>query len=98
MRVTVVGVGLIGGSIALAARERLDATVTGHDASDHAMEHGLERGALDRAEPNLAEAVDGAEAVFVATPVGALTTAAKAVLEAAGPQCVVSDVGSTKRG
>lgn len=98
MRVSVVGVGLIGGSIALAARERLGATVTGYDASDAALKHALDRGALDLAEPDLASAVEGAEAVFVATPVGALPAAVSAVLQATGPQCVVSDVGSTKRG
>ena len=98
MRLSVVGVGLIGGSIALAARERLGATVTAYDASQHALEQALKRGALDRAEPDLAQAVDGAEAVFVATPVGTLPAAVGAALQAAGAQCVVSDVGSTKRG
>ncbi len=98
MRVSIVGVGLIGGSIALAARERLDATVTGCDASEHALQYALSRGVIDCAEPDLARAVEGAAAVFVATPVGALRATVGAALAAAGPQCVVSDVGSTKRG
>ena len=98
MRLSVVGVGLIGGSIALAARQRLDATVTGYDLSEGALEQALERGALDRAETDLAQALAQAEAVFVATPVGALPAAVAAVLKEAGPECVVSDVGSTKRG
>jgi prephenate dehydrogenase len=98
MRVSVVGVGLIGGSIALAARQRVGAVVTGYDSSDVALEQALERGALDRTAPDLAAVVDGAEAVFVATPVGVLPAVLSAVLKEAGPQCVVSDVGSTKRG
>lgn len=98
MRVSVVGVGLIGGSIALAARQRVDAIVTGYDSSELALQRALERGALDRTEHDLAAAVDGAEAVFVATPVGSLPAAVGAVLEETGPHCVVSDVGSTKRG
>jgi prephenate dehydrogenase len=98
MRLSVVGVGLIGGSIALAARQRVGATVTGCDSSELALEQALERGALDRAEHNLAAAVDGAQAVFVATPVGGLPATVSAVLKETGPHCVVSDVGSTKRG
>ena len=41
--------------------------------------------------------MDGAEAVFVAAPVGALAGVLGEALGAAGPECVVSDVGSTKR-
>ena len=97
MRVAVVGVGLIGGSIALAARERLGATVAGFDPDHEALSLASSRGALNEAPGDLAGAVSGADAVFVATPVGQLPTAVAAVLEAAGPDCVVTDVGSTKR-
>jgi prephenate dehydrogenase len=97
MRIAVVGVGLIGGSIALAARERLGAEVSGVDRSADAIRAALDRGALDRACDSLPEALDGAEAAFVAVPVGALPSAVDAVLEAAAVDCVVSDVGSTKR-
>ncbi len=97
MRIAVVGVGLIGGSIALAARERLGATVSGFDPDPEALRGRLAAGDLDGAAEDLAGAVRGAEAVFVAAPVGALPEAVAAVLEAAGPDCVVSDVGSTKR-
>ncbi len=72
MRIAVLGVGLIGGSIALAARERLGATVSGYDRSPEALQAALEIGALDRAAPDIADAVADAEAVFVAVPVGAL--------------------------
>jgi prephenate dehydrogenase len=98
MRLSVVGVGLIGGSIALAARQRLGATVTGCDSSEQALQHALARDALDHAESDLTKAVAQADAVFVATPVGALPAAVSDALQAAGDQCVVSDVGSTKRG
>ncbi len=97
MKIAVIGVGLIGGSVALAARERLDAEVWGHDPGPYVMHRALERGALTRACEALAEAVEGAEAVFVAVPVGELPEAARAALDAAGPDCVVTDVGSTKR-
>ena len=94
-RLAVVGVGLIGGSIGLAARERLGAHVRGYDRHDLAA--AVERGALNVACDSVAEAVEGADVAFVATPVGALPEAVADVLAAAGPDCVVTDVGSTKR-
>ncbi len=97
MRIAVVGVGLIGGSIALGARERLGAYVSGLDSSPAALEAALARGALDRSCATLAEALDGAEAAFVAVPVRALAQVVEEVLAHAPPDCVVSDVGSTKR-
>jgi prephenate dehydrogenase len=57
----------------------------------------LERQAIDDGCESVAEAVAGAEVVFVAAPVGALPAAVDAALSAAGPECVVTDVGSTKR-
>ena len=97
MRIAVIGVGLIGGSVALAARERLGATVCGQDRSPQALEAALARGALDHACATVGEAVDGAQAVFVAAPVGALPGLVDEALAAAGADCVVTDVGSTKR-
>jgi prephenate dehydrogenase len=96
-RIAVVGVGLIGGSIGLAARERLGAEVTGFDRSEEALRTGIERGALDRGCGSIAEALEGAEVAFVAVPVGALPDVVGEVLASAPPQCVVTDVGSTKR-
>jgi prephenate dehydrogenase len=97
VRIAVLGVGLIGGSIGLAARERLGAEVVGWDPGDGVLDAALETGALDRAAPTPAAALEGAEVAFVAAPVGALPAAVAAALAAAGDDCVVSDVGSTKR-
>jgi prephenate dehydrogenase len=91
--VAVVGVGLIGGSIGLAA----DAEVRGWDPGDGVLELARERGAVTAPCSSLAEAVDGADIVFVAVPVGALPTVIAEVLAVAGEDCVVTDVGSTKR-
>jgi prephenate dehydrogenase len=95
--VAVVGVGLIGGSIGLAARERLGAQVRGFDPRDGVLEAALSRGALTAACGSLAEALEGADVAFVAAPVGALPGTVAETLAAAGEDCVVSDVGSTKR-
>ena len=97
MRIAVLGVGLIGGSIGLAARARAGAEVSGYDPDPGGCERALELGAIDRAAGSVAEAVADAEAVFVAAPVGALPAAVAEALAAAPADCVVSDVGSTKR-
>jgi len=97
VRIALVGVGLIGGSIGLAARERLGAQVAGYDPAPDALGEGLALGALDVGCSSVADALDGAAAAFVAAPVGVLPAAVRDALAAAGPDCVVSDVGSTKR-
>jgi len=97
MRIAVIGVGLIGGSVALAARERLGASISGYDSSPGAIELALQRGAVDRAGSTVAETVADAQAVFVAVPVGALPELVGEALAAAPADCVVTDVGSTKR-
>ncbi len=97
MNVAVLGVGLIGGSIGLAARQRADAHVQGYDPDVGVRERALARGAIDVAASSVAAAVDGADVVFVAAPVGALAETVRAALEHASADCVVTDVGSTKR-
>lgn len=96
MRVAVLGVGLIGGSIGLAARARAQAEVCGYDPDPAALALALELGAIDRGAPDIATAVAGAQVVFAATPVGALAGTVSQALAHAGADCAVSDVGSTK--
>ncbi|MBA2504837.1 MAG: prephenate dehydrogenase/arogenate dehydrogenase family protein [Thermoleophilaceae bacterium] len=98
MRIAVLGVGLIGGSIGLAARERVDgAEVTGFDTDPDALATARERGAIDSSARSVAEALAGAEACFVCVPVSLLPELCGEALGAAGEDCVVTDVGSTKR-
>ncbi len=97
MRVAILGVGLIGGSLGLAARRRADAHVIGFDADERVCATALGLGAIDTAAADLHSAVRGADVVFVGVPVGALAETVAEALHAAGPDCVVSDVGSTKR-
>jgi prephenate dehydrogenase len=97
MRIAVLGVGLIGGSIGLAARGRADAEVCGYDPDERVRARALELGAIDTQAADLPTAVAGADVVFVAAPVGALREIVRLALSSAGPDCVVSDVGSTKR-
>jgi prephenate dehydrogenase len=96
VRISVLGVGLIGGSIGLAAR-REGAEVAGYDADAGVLAAAVEHGAVDRVAATVAAAVEGAEAVFACAPVGALPGLVAEALEAAPRDCVVTDVGSTKR-
>ncbi len=96
MRVAVIGVGLIGGSIGMATRERLGASVRGFDPDRAVLDAALGRGAIDKAAQSPAEAVGDAELVFVAAPVGALGAVLDEVLASAPADCAVTDVGSTK--
>lgn len=96
MRIAVLGVGLIGGSIGLAARRRLEAEVVGCGRSPERLQRAVELGAIDRAAGSVAEACADADLVFCCAPVAVLPGQAREALAAAGPETVVTDVGSTK--
>jgi prephenate dehydrogenase len=97
MRAAVLGVGLIGGSIGLAARQRLGCEVVGWGPRRATLERALELGAVDRPADSVGEACAGVDVVFCASPVSVLPELAVAALEASGPDTVVTDAGSTKR-
>ena len=97
MRVAVLGLGLIGGSIGLAARQRQEAEVVGWGPNRPTLDRALELGAVDRVAGSVADACAEAEVVFCAAPVATLAELARAALEASGPETVVTDAGSTKR-
>jgi prephenate dehydrogenase len=97
MRAAVLGVGLIGGSIGLAAREKLGAEVVGWGPRAATLERAAERGAVDRTAATVAEACADADVVFCASPVSVLPDLVREALAASGPDTVVTDAGSTKR-
>jgi len=95
-RVTVVGVGLIGGSFALALREKFpDIEITGYDRSD-VLDHAHAAGFITHSETDLAAAVLGADLIYVALPIGATIDALAAIAAAAKPDALVTDAASTK--
>jgi prephenate dehydrogenase len=96
VRIALAGVGLVGGSIGLAARERLGAEVVGFDPDEAVLGAAEERGALDRAATSLEEALDDAGTCFLCAPVAAVPALVSEALRAAPAGCVVTDVGSTK--
>ena len=93
----VVGTGLLGASVALAAKRAGVARVTGWDADPGTLREAAGAKAIDASAGSLAEAVAGAELVVVAVPVGALVATTREVLAAAPAEATVTDVGSTKR-
>jgi prephenate dehydrogenase len=98
LRVAIVGTGLIGASIGLAAKGNRERTVTGFDPDEGALAVAAERGAVDEPAASLEEALDGADLAVVATPVSHLGAQVEAVLAASADGCTVTDVGSTKAG
>ena len=96
MRIAVLGVGLIGGSIGLAARERADAEVVGWGPRRPTLESAREIGAVDEIAATVEEAVADAQVVFACAPVELLTDLVKQALDAAPESCVVTDAGSVK--
>jgi prephenate dehydrogenase len=97
VKVAILGVGLIGGSIGLAARARAEAEVCGYDPDERVRAKALELGVIGTGAPDVPAAVEGADVVFVATPVSALGETVRVALASAGPDRVISDAGSTKR-
>ena len=97
-QITIIGTGLIGGSIGLALMRAKapDQVVVAHDKEPSVANRALKRGAADRREFNLLAAVRDADLVIVATPALAI----KETLELIGPHLkpgtVVTDTGSTK--
>jgi prephenate dehydrogenase len=94
-RLAIVGTGLIGASIGLAAKRAGVERVSGYDADPEALGVAAERGALDSAATSVVEAVEDAELAVVATPVATLGSQVGAVLSASNG-ATVTDVGSTK--
>jgi prephenate dehydrogenase len=94
----IVGTGLLGASVALAAKRAGVARVTGWDADPETLREAVGAKALDASVGSLAEAVAGVELVVVAVPVGVLVATTREVLALATPDLTVTDVGSTKRG
>jgi prephenate dehydrogenase len=94
-RLAIVGTGLIGASVGLAARAAGVDEVRGWDVDPEALSVAAEREAVEAAG-SLEEAVSGAELAVVAAPVAQLPLEVTNVLAASGDGTTVTDVGSTK--
>jgi prephenate dehydrogenase len=96
-RVAVVGLGLLGGSVAAAARSRGAARrVVGISRLRETAAAALRRGIVDEAGTDLARGVAGADLVVLATPLAAMPELVRQAGPALAEGCVVTDVGSVK--
>lgn len=96
-QVSVIGLGLIGSSIARAAKERLPhLRVIGYDAGDAVRAQSRSLGFCDVVADDPAAAVAGADLVILAVPVGRMADAARAIAPGLKAGAIVSDVGSSK--
>ena len=98
-KITIIGTGLIGTSLALALNESQlkDLQVVGTDSDRLARSRAEKRKAFHKVENRLLDAIDGADIVVLATPVMTM----KEIMELIAPElpsgCVVTDVGSSKK-
>jgi len=97
-RVAIVGVGLIGGSLGMALRQkRLAEEVIGVGRRPEALTRAVELGAIDRFETSLVTGVQGADLIVLATPVPQILTDIERLSPLLDENAIVTDVGSTKR-
>ncbi len=96
-RLAIIGVGLIGGSLARALRragKRLE--IVGYGRNHLNLQRALELGVIDRFETRIADAVQGADMIVVAVPVGSMAKVLRELAPHVAAEAVVTDVGSTK--
>ncbi len=97
-RVALIGLGLIASSMAHAMREQgLAGRIVGHARSEETRAAALEIGFVDEVFATAAEAVEGADLVVLAVPVGAMGEIAAEIGPHLKPGATVTDVGSVKQ-
>lgn len=96
--VCIIGTGLIGGSLALALkRANFCAEIIGTGRTESTLQKALELGVIDRFETSMQTAVQGADIVVVAVPLGAMYAVFKDIAGALSPDAIVTDAGSAKQ-
>jgi prephenate dehydrogenase len=96
-KVTLIGVGLLGGSLGMAMRERsLAKAVIGYVRRQASIDECVRAGAVDSATRNLLEAVTDADLVVFCTPLGQMKELAQHMTPALKKDAIVTDVGSVK--
>ncbi|HUB10968.1 MAG TPA: prephenate/arogenate dehydrogenase family protein [Acetobacteraceae bacterium] len=98
-RLALLGIGLIGSSVARIARERGDlaAEIVVNARTQKTLDRVVQLGFADRVELDPARAVQGADCVMLAAPVGAFAELAARIAPHLAPGAILTDVGSTKQ-
>jgi prephenate dehydrogenase len=95
--ITVIGVGLIGGSLALAVKQRYpEVSITGVD-KPKVLKRALERHAIDIAEKSVQRAVRSADLIIISTPVPSISRFLPVIADNISPNALVTDTGSVKQ-
>jgi prephenate dehydrogenase len=97
-RIAIIGLGLIGGSLALALKKASakGPEIIGFSRSSETVAKAKDCGAIDQVAENPASAVAGADLVVIATPVMTTKEVLASISEHLSPKCLVTDTGSTK--
>lgn len=96
-RLAIIGVGLIGGSLALALKQAgAVGHVVGCGRNQQSLEKGIELGIIDSYQISVSDAVKAADIVVVAVPLGAMRRVFEQIAGAITDQAVITDVGSAK--
>jgi prephenate dehydrogenase len=96
-QVTIIGTGLIGGSLGLALKKAaLGRRIVGAGHREASLREALQRGAADEVTVDPAASVRGSDLVVLATPVGLFREIVEKIRPALAPGAIVVDVGSTK--
>ena len=96
-RLCIIGVGLIGGSLARALREAAYVKeIVGSSRSAEHLQKAVELGVIDRYDTDLRKAVQGADMVFVSVPLGAMAAVFGSIKDSLDEAAVVTDGGSAK--
>lgn len=97
-RIAFIGVGLIGGSLALAVRQAgLYEEIFGFDTDHENLRQALDLGVLDHGVSSIKDVLESARLVVIATPVGVIKPVLQAIKPYWNSDCVYTDVGSTKQ-
>lgn len=97
-QVTIIGVGLMGGSLGLALRQRdLATAVVGVDRQADTLAEAVAVGAIDRGTTDLADGVKDADCVVMAVPVGIISELMEQIAPFVSPNALVTDLGSVKQ-
>lgn len=96
-KLVIFGVGLIGGSVALALKQaRFTSHIVGVGRTKSSLDEALTLGVIDSAETDIAKALDGADLVLIAAPVAQTTAILQSIKPHLNKQTVITDAGSTK--
>jgi len=99
LKLAIIGVGLIGGSLGLCLKDKLgdDIYITGQCRTKASMDKAMEMGAVDYASADIREVVEQADVIFLSTPVLQMVPMVEKMLPYLKSGAIITDAGSTKQ-